>query len=124
MNMCNLPALIPGNLERLQTHMNANCPALAGYPYKAIVQRNIAGASALISAFSGSVSANIGNNTAKAVAALASVAFATIAAISTRGCLKTVEELESWLDKQPEHARAGYQADARIVQLSGDKKEV
>lgn len=122
--MCNLPALIPGNLERLQTNMNANCPALAGLPYKAIVLRNIAGASALISAFSGSASANIENKTAKAVAALASAAFASIAAISIRGCLKTVEELESWLDKQPEHARMLYQADALIVEPSQDKKEV
>ena len=122
--MCNLPTLIPGNLERLQKNMNANCPALAGYPYNAIVQRNIAWASALISAFSGSVSVNIENNTAKAVAALASVAFATIAAISTRGCLKTVEELKSWLDKQPEYARELYQADARIVEPSAGKKEV
>ena len=124
MKISNLPALSPGNLELLQVRMNANCPSLAGLPSKAIVLRNIAGASALISAFSGSVSANIENKTAKVVTAIASAAFASIAAISTRGCLKTVEELESFLDKQPEHARALYQADARIVGPSKNKKEV
>ena len=124
MKISNLPALIPGTLESLQPVVNANLPALSGLPTKAIAFRNIAGASGFISGLSLLVSANIENKCGKAVAVIASVAFASLAAISTKGCLKTIGELESWLDKGPDRARSLYQADDRIIELSTNKKEV
>ena len=67
MKIENLTALVPGQLELLQHSMNARLPTLAGLPDQAILFRNVAGASAVISAFSAFVTTNFEDESAKAL---------------------------------------------------------